>query len=90
MIKLSSCCLLRAHQGLLVGGAGRDLRVRDPPVLHAEGEGAVGDHWDWGGQEGHQVTAVRGDEDEDSGGQSGQHLGPAVTELLTRPVICHV
>ena len=60
MIKLSSCCLLRAHQGLLVGGAGRDLGVGDPSVLHAEREGAVGgDHWDWGGQEGHNLRVSR-------------------------------
>ena len=43
--KISSCCLLRSHQALLIGGAGCDLGVGDPPVLHPQREGAVGGHW---------------------------------------------
>ena len=76
MIKLSSCCLLRAHQGLLVGGAGRDLRVGDPPVLHAEREGAVGgDHWEGRGQPGHDLRVGGGQDEACYEDIEDQHLG---------------
>ena len=39
---------MRAHYVVLVGGGGRDLGVRDPPVLHPQGLGAVGGHLDSG------------------------------------------
>ena len=60
----------------MVGGAGRDLGVGDPSVLHAEREGAVGgDHWDWGGQPGHNLR-VGGAQDEACYEEAeDQHLG---------------
>ena len=68
------CCLLRSHQSLLIGGAGCDLRISDPSILHTQREGAVGEGGDhWGGEQGHNLR-VSGDQEEEESCQD-QHPG---------------